>query len=87
MAKEMNLDSVVYFLNLQQQCRADLLARMPFDRRQCRNFIKKHQGEIEARLGRKLSIQTSEYIPSGRGAFGRAKGGNGGKQVKAEIRW
>lgn len=70
-------------------CDCDLLARLPFDdgRVKCANFIEKHGDELEAMLGRRPVVEHAGYIPSGRGPFGRMKGGGRGRTKRLSVRW
>ena len=65
----------------------NLLARLPFDRVRVANFIAKHDAELEAILRRKIVVERAEYVPSGRGAFGRLKGGQSATSRKLAVRW
>ena len=81
----LTVELVATVLAARANCRGDLLGVMPETRRKSLNFIKKHRDEIEAASGRKLRIASAHYTPSGRGAFGRLKGGRPGCTVTAGV--
>lgn len=82
-----SVDAIVAALLARKDCRGDLLSVMPFGRAESLAFIKRHQIEIEGKLGRSLAIQASDYTASGRGVFGRLKGGRRAVRKSAAVFW
>lgn len=79
------LESLRPFLGYGSQ--VDLLSRMPFSRRAAALFIEKHQTQLEERLQRKLIVTHAAYLPSGRGRFGRSKGGQRSVTTALSVNW
>ena len=83
----MDVASIAAILQRRLNCRGDLCAVLPWPKRQVMKFVETHADELAAMLGKGLRVVHSDYHPSGRGAFGRSKGGARAKYVKAAIYW
>ena len=60
---------------------------MPISKRQAIWFVERYGDELEMMLGRRPVVVRSEAVPSGRGAFGRDKGGARASRASVRIRW
>ena len=88
MTDKISIQAVCDILIARKTARANLLTVMPWNKAAVVNFVVKHRSEIEEQLGRKLRIERSDYVPTGRGAFGRATGRREGvASRKSGIYW
>ena len=65
----------------------DLADCLPLSRRKAVAFVERYGDELEMMLGKRPVVVRSEAIASGRGAFGRDKGGSRAKAASVRIQW